>query len=82
MASLCSPLDPVDDYCITLDKSVYFPGETVSGKLALVTNSKIECRGVHVELIGRGSARIFPNNEARPCLLELKQHAHQAMSVK
>mmetsp|Transcript_23731 Transcript_23731/g.65860 ORF Transcript_23731/g.65860 Transcript_23731/m.65860 type:complete len:220 (+) Transcript_23731:651-1310(+) len=60
---LCSPLDPLEDYHIHVDNGVYFPGETVSGTLTLVTNKEFPCKAVHLDIVGRGSARHVPRNK-------------------
>jgi len=62
---LCSPLDPLEDYHIHVDNGVYFPGETVSGTLTLVTNKEFPCKAVHLDIVGRGSARHVPRNKVQ-----------------
>lgn len=43
---------------IELPKAVYFPGETIEGHLNVVTRSPITCKGIRVQLQGKGSSFI------------------------
>lgn len=44
---------------IELEKGVYFPGETVRGRVVLETTAPIQCRAIRVWLQGKGHAHII-----------------------
>lgn len=74
IANLCSPLDPIDQYDIALDRQVYFPGDVVSGTLTLATSDDVDAKAVNLELVGRASARYFSANQVQRRPAELAPH--------
>ena len=49
----------ISEYSVTLEKSVYFPGESVRGKVRLCTTAPIDCRGVRAKMEGIGHSHFF-----------------------
>ncbi len=51
-----------DRFHISLEKSIYFPGEIIKGNLHLITSQPIKCRGLRVHIQGKGHCRFTHHN--------------------
>jgi hypothetical protein len=51
----------VQQFKVTLDRKIYFPGMPVKGTLTLQLRQDIQCRGVRVHLQGKGHSKVMKN---------------------